>query len=705
MLLVGMLLLITATVVAGVTNLRYSQLTLAQIMGRGSVPDSVTVAAAVEAPEPSAASPTTMTPEGIDWTAELTPRGVETRLGDALRWAIDRERDGPLAGIVVVTDGCHNAGITPESVIKAAQADNIRIFPVGMGSEKQPRSIRLVDLEIPPRVYPGDRYTITGYVQADGLEGRTIQLSLNEVTPDGESTGQQLERRVTLGADGEITPVQFEITPDKVGRFKWVMHVDVPERDDLDASDNTKQGRVEVVERKSRVLLLAGGPTRDYRFLRNLLYRDRTTDVDVLLQSAPPGAAQEADNVLLDFPDDRDTLFAYDCVVAFDPDWCNLSLEQIRLLDEWVADKAGGMIVVAGPVYTPGWTRGTRGGNDQQKLQIVKDLYPVSFYGRGAATIQLGRVGAEVPWPLQFSDEGRRARFLWLDDSPTASEEAWKSFAGVYGYQALRGVKPGAQVYARFSDPQAATLDELPVYMAGQYYGAGRVFYVGSGELWRLNAMDPGYFENFYTKLIRHVSQGRLLRDSSRGVLLVDNERCSLGDTVTVRAALSDEQYRPLTLEAVEANVIHEDGERQVLQLRRLATAERPGMYSGQFTATRSGDLRIDLGIPGVENDLLSRQVKVRLPVLEIEHPQRNDALLANLAKQTDASYTVGLAVATGERGGVSLANQIAAKDQVTYLPGTPDRRFERQLMTWLMTLICGTLSLEWLLRRIYKLA
>ena len=72
--------------------------------------------------------------------------------------------------------------------------------------------------------------------------------------------------------------------------------------------------------------------------------------------------------------------------------------------------------------------------------------------------------------------------------------------------------------------------------MAGQFTGPGSVFYLGSAEMWRLRAVDETCFSQFYTKLIRHVSQGRLLRGSSRGVLLVGQDRYLLGNTVEVRA-------------------------------------------------------------------------------------------------------------------------------------------------------------------------
>ena len=78
---------------------------------------------------------------------------------------------------------------------------------------------------------------------------------------------------------------------------------------------------------------------------------------------------------------------------------------------------------------------------------------------------------------------------------------------------------------------------------------------MGSGELWRLRAVDPGYFEILYTQLIRHVSEGRLLRGSSYGRLLVERDRYFVGDTVVVRAQLSTASREPYVAKSVTARV------------------------------------------------------------------------------------------------------------------------------------------------------
>ena len=230
--------------------------------------------------------------------------------------------------------------------------------------------------------------------------------------------------------------------------------------------------------------------------------------VDVILQSAQPGISQDANKILDRFPATREELYSYDCIVAFDPNWTALDAKQCELLESWIAEEAGGMIIVAGPIHTAELTRSA-------EHATIRDLYPVTFQQR-FTLLSDGQYGGTMAWPLEFEGAGREAKFLWLAKTASESAAAWDRFPGVYGYFDVKGAKPGATVYARFSDPQSAGLTgDRPIYMAGQFYGAGQVFYIGSGEMWRLRNLDPAHFEVLYTKLIRQVSQGRILRGSS----------------------------------------------------------------------------------------------------------------------------------------------------------------------------------------------
>jgi hypothetical protein len=633
----------------------------------------------------------------VNWSQELAPRGTETRLGDALDEQLRLYHNAPLAGVVVISDGAQNAGMEPSAAVEAAKQAKVPIFTIGAGSARPRRNVAVSDLLVPNRAFPGDSITITGYLQATGYAGQFIDVELlrrgaDETGAAGTSIASQ---RIALGADGDIVPVTFEIKPDEPNRYVFQFRAIAPPDDD-NPRDNQRESEMDVVDHKTRVLLFASGPTRDYRFLRDQLHRDATMKVDVLLQTAQPGISQDANDILTGFPTTRDDLYQYDCIVAFDPDWTKLDAAQVALLESWVADEAGGMIVVPGPIHSAKWIRSA----EHSKLL---DLYPVVFEQR-LTLLDDGRFRGDTAWPLEFDRAGRDARFLWLADTAEASAAEWGSFPGVYGYYAIKGEKPGATVYARVADPESGLGEQHPVYIAGQFYGAGQVLYIGSGEFWRLRAVDTTYFEVLYTKLIRHVSQGRLLRGSSRGALLVERDRYELGETVVLRARLSNARHEPLTQDSVAAQVIRPDSTADAVKLR--ADAQHPGMYLGQFAAHQEGTYQVVLPVPDSNEEPFSEYIQVRVPDLERAHPERNEPLLAGLAKETGGQYYAQLDDAVrGKADQKSLPESVESRAEVKLLKGAPDADFAQLEMRSLLGVIAGALFLEWILRRLNRLA
>ena len=320
----------------------------------------------------------------VNWQEELAPKGTSTRLGAALQHVVNQERGGPIAGIVVFTDGRNNAGSAPARAIAAAANAGIPIFPIGIGSIEAPRNVQVADIQAPTRVFPGDKFQIKGLIRAFGLEGKTIRVDLLSV--DEQETEAELleaETSVRLAADGQAAPVEFEVERQEQGKRRYLVRI-APVEGDLDTRDDQRGATVEIVDRKTQVLLVAGGPTREFRFLRNQLYRDRDVVLHVWLQTAREGADQESDEMLLEFPQTREALFSYDCIIAFDPDWRDLDPNQAALIERWVAEKAGGMLLVAGPVNMPEWTRRPRG---DETIDKIRRLYPVSFYSQGSAKL------------------------------------------------------------------------------------------------------------------------------------------------------------------------------------------------------------------------------------------------------------------------------------------------------------------------------
>jgi hypothetical protein len=652
---------------------------------------------------PQAVTPVSVSPEPntqIDWKAALTAQGGETRLGQAVRQVIQDEQMSPVAGIVVFSDGDLNAGIGYQAAAEAARESKLPLYTVGLGSERKPINVRVADFTAPARIHPGDSFAVTGYVQGEGLAGRDVTVELFSRGPDAapnDPAAETLEasQTVTLPRDGEVVAVRLPLDGiDTPGRRVLEFKVRPPAEDRTPA-DNVQVADVEVVDQKTRVLLIAGGPGREYRFLRNQLFRDKEMQVDVWLQSGQPGMAQDAAKILEEFPTTKEELFAYDAIVAFDPDWRKLVDSQLELLEQWVAEQAGGLIVAAGPIHTDRWAH-------EPRLGKVRALYPVEFNER-FSRFDDGRYGATQPRPPHWTREGLETEFLWVDDTAAGSAKAWEDFPGFYGYYTVRGPKPGATVYSYFSDPELPEDDPQTVFLAGQFFGAGRVVYMSSAEFWRLRAADEGFFERFYTKLIRNVSQGRLLRGSTRGNLLVERDRYNVGNSVVVKAQLTDVRLEPLTAPSVDLEVQLPSGKLQTVLLK--PDDARPGMFSGQFTALEEGAYELSLVIPESQDERLSRRIQARVPDLEREHPERNDALLQALAQASGGQYYVGIDAMAGRTGLPPVWNQLKDMTRQTFVTGAPDPVWQRDWLRWLMIGITGVLCLEWLLRRLWRLA
>ena len=646
----------------------------------------------------------------IDWAEALRPQGTSTSLGAAIQFIINKERGGPLAGVLVISDGQSNSGLPLPTAVAAAENASVSVFPVGVGSIEVLRNVEIADLQAPPRVLPKDDFKLAVILKAYGFENRQVRVTLtsvaeDEALPEGETATVQNEDEIVvdLADDGAPLPLEFDLRADTQGKRRYQIEVEALEGDS-NLKDNLADVVVDAIQRETKIMLIAGGPSREFRFLRNQLFRDKNFSSDVWLQSAARGADQEADQLLEEFPETADELSGYDCIVAFDPDWRALSDEQTEMLERWVAEEAGGLILIAGPVNTPEWTRRPRG---DEAIDRIRDLYPVAFFNQGSARLKLGRFGGDKAYPLAFTREGRASRFLWLGDSASASSVTWNQFEGVFGYYAVNEPKAGADVLANFSDQSTAINDELPIYLASHFYGAGRVLFQASGEMWRVRRIDVDYFQDYYDQLIRWASQGRLIRDSQRGVLLTDRDRCWVGDQIRVQAILKDEQNDPLMAESVTASLVMPDGQNRSLELRSAGAAIRPGTFDGICVVDQEGEYQVVLPIPGsATNDVLVKTFQAAIPDLEKLKPQRNDPGLQDLADRTGGHYFVGMkSLETTEANAETLSTMIVPQDQETFLTGTLNRIFQQKLMAWLLTWFVFAMCVEWTIRRSHKLS
>ncbi len=616
--------------------------------------------------------------------AGFTPAGQETRLGEALLYVVQQHPQDTLAGIVLVSDGGHNAGADVSEAVRLLRDRKIPLFALGVGPRVAPGDVRVAEVQAPARVRPKDPFPVVVQLESDRFEGavevrlHAVRLSQPTVSPRTEDLPQeqsaladedlakealaagsrpgahhgrhfspagatarvevQQTASTTLGPSQLAATVRFELALLEEGLYALQVEIQ-PNRPEAIVENNRREVICEVMERPLRVLLVSGGPGREYQFLRSVLFRDQTVRVDILLQSAQPGAWQEADQLLSHLPEDLGGFGDYDCLVAIDPDWRRIARSPediprvLEALERWIADLGAGMIFVAGNVYS-GETLG--GWRSDPRCQMVLSLLPVRLEGNRTFGSPGMDTGPE-PWPIVFTPEGQAASYLWLEPGPEASRKAWEVFPGVYSCLQASDTKRGATVLAHLGDPRLAQLGRSPVYLAEHFYGAGRVIYLGSSELWRLRAVNEKYYERLWLQLIRHVAQGRLEGPSPRLLVAVDRPAYLLGETVFFRARILDQLFRPVQVESLTVRITEPNG--QIRPVRLFPTPGQPGDYRGPYLPRGVGEYHVVLQSPNWPGQEASCRFRVELSSLEERTLLRNEPLLRELAAATGGRY------------------------------------------------------------------
>jgi hypothetical protein len=163
-------------------------------------------------------------------------------------------------------------------------------------------------------------------------------------------------------------------------------------------------------------------------------------------------------------------------------------------IEKYVAESGGTLVILAGKRSMPLSYSG-QDGDPLRKLLPIKSPKVV---------------GAEEGFILSMTQEGERAWFLAMGDSPTESKRAWDRFPP--HYWAVVGVpKDGAEVLASVpGNPKENGA------IVRQNYGFGRVLYVGIDSTWRWRFKEGDYYHHrFWGQVAQWAASDRLLPTSN----------------------------------------------------------------------------------------------------------------------------------------------------------------------------------------------
>lgn len=599
--------------------------------------------------------------------------GSRTHLATALLRAEEELAGAPVAGMVVISDGADNSASMPGATpmleqLLALRARQIPVYTIGVGSERFARDIELSRVEVPGTVLRDASILVEAVLTQRGYAGTKVPVVVED---SGRIIGT---REVPLPRDGEATVVRIRVPASESGAR--LLRVRVPVKSDEMVKENNDRDAVVVVsDRREKILYLEGEPRFELKFIRQAVADDRNLQVVTLLRSAKDKflrlSVDDSVELATGFPKTREELFAYRGVILGSVEASFFTVDQLRMLADFVGVRGGGLLVLGGRrALAEGGYAGTPLAD-----ALPVELGPPAGSDSGATEIAVTPTAAGILHP---------ATQLAPNDSATAA--LWRQMPPLTTVNEVGRAKPGATVLL---EGRADGDRRMRPTLTFQRYGRGKaiVFAVQDSWLWQMHQLVPvedQRHETFWRQLLRWQ-----VSDVPSRVDVAATADGAINEGIPLRVVVSDSAYARFNGASVSAEVIAPGGESTRLPFE-WAT-DRDGEYTAMMVPGVNGVHTVKVTAVVGRDTIRSTTGYVRVadPTAEYFGAEMRPAVLRQFADETGGKFYR-----------TSEASRLAEDIVYTTSGATEVQRLDLWDMPVFFLLLLTTLGGEWLYRR-----
>ena len=210
-----------------------------------------------------------------------------TNLSQLLSEVQDDYTDQNLAGVVLLSDGIVNQGISPTYANY-----NYTIYPVAVGDTVPKKDVLIASLRYNKVNYSGNRFPLEVELQQEGFGGTAATVVLQE-------NGKTIDRKtVTLNQRQPVQQVPFQVLAGGVGKRHYEVQVQ-PLQGEFTTLNNTKHAYIDVVKGKIKVLLAAAAPHPDIKALRAAIETNENYETELYIPGLTTLKQQDYDVAVL----------------------------------------------------------------------------------------------------------------------------------------------------------------------------------------------------------------------------------------------------------------------------------------------------------------------------------------------------------------------------------------------------------------------
>ena len=602
----------------------------------------------------------------------LKAEGKQTRPAPALRKVLSDLRGHVPSAAIVFTDGVASVSNADQlsQAATAVRQQGVQIYAVGLGSDEALRDVQLDDLVVDEIAFVGDPVLFAARLRTFGYAGETLTVKLRDVETRQVLASQQ----VKAGADGRPVKIELLYAPEAAGEFDYRLEVEL-QSGETNPENNSQIRHVSVREEKIHVLLVDRTPRYEFRYLKQLLERDKSIELKTLLQEADLEYAQEDRTAVNHFPVRHEEIAEFDVFILGEISPTSVPEAAWKEIAERVRTAGAGVIFITGPQQPFADFAGS----------ALEPLLPFEIADVKPPDPTVSILEGFHP---VLTLEGRKGSHLFrLADSEADSLLVWNQLPDWYWFVPIYKTKPGAVAFVEHPT-KSGLQGKLPLILV-QRFGAGKVLYHATDETWRWRYRSgDAYFGRYWIQAIRYLSRSRLIGKDRAAELMTDRLIYEQSEPVLLRARFQDDRSLPPPGEPVVVTVERQGGRRQTVSLS--STPQLPLVYEGAAKSLSEGEYHAWITSPVAESAPATADFRIEAPVRELQQRALNKNDLEQACR-----------IANGRYYSWSDADRLPGE----LPPGTPIRLDSDQpIPLWnrgeLLCVLAGLLAAEWWFRK-----
>ncbi len=550
-----------------------------------------------------------------------------TNLSTALKRVISDYKGLPLAGIVMFSDGGDNSKDDPLTIAEELRGLEIPVHIIGTGSESFDIERELVEVNAGK-----------GLSEGTGAEiDVKIRSWINEVAPVDITIFKEGEpvftERRTLKGGGGIDYLSFFYEPSEKGAHEYTVKIEEMENE-VNIDNNTQSFLIDSRKDSIRVLYFEGHIRNEFKYLKRALQDDQIVEFTSVTRTGTGKFYRQGirtpDELEGGFPVNEEDLNRFKAVVFGDVEASYFTIEQLRMVEEFVRMRGGGFLMMGGMhSFAEGDYFNTPIADllpvelDPERRQVIATVFHnpmTALSDTGGYRFVPTRAGLENPI-LKFSADLGTNRALW-DEMPKLTSINY-----------LGNVKPGATVLAEKTRDRFGETEPL---LVTHRYGRGRAGMLATSSTWRWQLQRESgdqRHERFWRQFIRWLITSA---PDKVNLELADNVY-SPGDEIPLNVKVYDDDYNPLQFVDIRGSIKGPQGIRSEINFR--SDLNEDGEYIGTYIPGSEGMYEVSIHASHEGRSLGERKQSFLIRPSKIEY---NDATLKKLLLQNIAEISNG---------------------------------------------------------------